>query len=117
MELKTGMQIKIFPETDAEAYTRMINDYGFKAHVYRDHITVGPPRKTPKLDTQKLGELIKRKRKSADLTRAQLADWLEIKEKNIFEWEIGRKQPRRDVMRDLKIILNIKEEELNECRI
>lgn len=117
MELYTGMKIKIFPETDTGAYKRMIKDHGFKSTVYRDHIIVGGRYKKTKLDTLKLAELIKQKRKKKRLTREQLAEKLCITPGTVYEWEIGRKQPRKDVFVDLKTVLNIQAEELEKCLI
>lgn len=117
MELYTGMKIKIFPETDTTAYKRMIKDHGYKSTVYRDHIIVGGRYKKIKLDNNKLASLIKQKRKKAKLTREELAAKLCITPATVYEWEIGRKQPRKDVMVDLKIVLNIQAEELEKCLI
>lgn len=117
MELRTGMKIKIFPETDAEAYVRMIKEHGYTATIYRDHITIGMRRKTNELDKEKLARLIRTKRRAAGKTREEVAAELHTVTKNIFEWEIGTKQPKKENLEKLIKILYIEEEEVEKCRI
>lgn len=117
MTLNEGMLIHIFPDTDAEAYVRMIREYGYRADVYRDHIRVGKPLKFRKLDTVKLSNLIRQKRMLKKMTMTDLANKLATRTETVFGWEMGRSIPRNDFLDDLIIILDITEGELEECRI
>ena len=116
MTLKEGMVIHIFPDTNADAYVRMIREYGYRAEVYKDHIRVGKPLKTRKYDTVKLGRLIRNKRKLQKKSVLDLAEQLQTCTETVHRWEMGRSRPRRDFLEDMIIILDITEGELEECR-
>lgn len=116
MTLREGMLIHIFPDTDAEAYVRMLREYGYRAEVYKDHIRVGKPLKFRKLDTVKLSSLIRRKRMLKKMTMTDLANKLQTRVDTVLGWEMGRSIPRKDFLDDLSIILDITEGEIEECR-
>lgn len=114
MRISQGMTIKIFPDTSVKAYQKFIKEYGFTSTVYKDRIVVGEPLR--QIDRRELGELIKRKRARKKMTRTDLAARLQIREVTVFDYENGTTQPRKDIMEDLKKILNIKEEEIKKCQ-
>jgi hypothetical protein len=116
MILKEGMVIHTFPDTDSEAYVRMIREYGFRAEIYKDHIRVGKPLRFRKLDTVKLSSLIRKKRMLKKMTMTDLANKLQTRVETVLGWEMGRSIPRNDFLDDLIIILDITEGELEECR-
>lgn len=116
MILKEGMVIHTFPDTDSEAYVRMIREYGFRAEIYKDHIRVGKPLRFRKLDTVKLSNLIRQKRMLKKMTMTDLANKLQTRVETVLGWEMGRSIPRNDFLDDLIIILDITEGELEECR-
>lgn len=115
MDLKPGMKIKIFPETNAKSYQKLIRDCGFTSTIYKDRIIVGDP--LGKIDSLKLGKLIKKKRTKKKLTEAELAEKLAIRKETVHDYEIGQKQPRKDILDDIKIALNITEEEIKKCHL
>ena len=117
MILKEGLIIHTFADTDAEAYVRMIREYGYRAEVYKDHIRVGKPLKFRKLDTVKLSSLIRRKRMLKKMTMTDLANKLQTRVDTVLGWEMGRSIPRKDFLDDLSIILDITEGEIEECQI
>lgn len=115
--LYEGEIIKIFPETDVKTYTNWIHDEGFMCYVYRDHIKVGKRiRETRKYDNQKLGNLIRNKRKAKGITRYKLSQLAHVHESTVFEWEMGAKHPRYATIDRLEQILGITKEELERCR-
>ena len=117
MTLREGMLIHIFPDTDAEAYVRMIHEYGYRADVYNDHIRVGKPFKAIKLDSAKFGRLIRMKLKKKNMTMMDLADKLQTNLITVRIWASGSRIPRKDFRDDLIVILDITEGEIEECQI
>lgn len=115
MRIRQGMTIKIFPDTSVKAYQKLIRENGFTSTAYKDRIVVGEPLR--EIDRRELGKLIKSKRARKKMTKTDLAQRLCIKEITVDNYEAGNTQPRRDIMNDLKKVLNIKEEEIKKCRL
>ena len=114
MRISQGMTIKIFPDTSVKTYQKFIKEYGFTSTVYKDRIVVGEPLR--QIDRTELGKLIKKKRARKKMTQKDLAERLCIRQITVSDYESGTTQPRKDIMEDLKKILNIKEEEIKKCQ-
>jgi len=112
-----GMIIKTFPDTDVPAYARMIRSHGYKPIIRRDYIRVGGKIDDGKIDRLKFGNLIFHKRRLKKLKRDDLSRMLCIRTETIFNWELGRTMPKKSVVEDLMIILDITEGEISECRM
>lgn len=117
MILREGMVIHTFPDTDTEAYVRMIREYGYRTDVYEDHIRVGKPLKSVKLDAAKFSRLMRRKLKQKNITMLDLANELQTNLMTVRIWVRGIRIPRKDYRDDLITILGITEGELEECQI
>ena len=55
----------------------------------------------------KIGKFIAERRKSANLTQAQLAEKLNITDRAISKWETGKSLPDSSIMLDLCSVLDI----------
>lgn len=94
MEIFEGMEIKIFPETEKEAYIRLIHENGFHCHIKRDRIIVGNRLRDP-VDKAEGAKRIKDARKLNGLTRQQAASRLGISRDTLVDWEMGRRYPNK----------------------
>ena len=59
------------------------------------------------MDQVKIGKFIAERRKSANLTQAQLAEKLNITDRAISKWETGKSLPDSSIMLDLCSVLDI----------
>lgn len=114
--LYEGERIKIFPDTDIRSYTNWISSQGFSYFIHGEYIVIGRKGKYFTYDAVALGRLICSHRKSKGWDRFDLAEKLNVSEDSVFEWEIGRKQPKEKNLLRLKEILEITKEELNKCQ-
>ena len=117
MKLHTGEKIWTFPDTDVEAYAKMIREEGFQAIITKNYILVGEEKYIGTFDSVALGNLIKTKRLYWGVTRKKMAYHLHITEDTIFNWEIGRTKPQKTNLEAVKKYLGITEGELKECLI
>lgn len=116
MELKEGMRIKIFDNTNVESYRDLIKSCGYRCQVYKTYIRIGEPLKVF-YDNGMLGRLINRKRRAKKMTREDLSKVLLCSTGTIYDWEAGRRRPSNHFMKQLQEILNISMGELEQCRI
>ncbi|MBO5839780.1 MAG: helix-turn-helix transcriptional regulator [Bacteroidales bacterium] len=114
--LYEGEIIKIYPETDVRAYKNWIMDEGFMCKVYFDHIKVGPRFKHKKFEPGELAGLIRKKRNVKGWNRYKLARVMGVREDTVFNWEIGRTQPKPERLEELMKVLEISHDELERCR-
>lgn len=114
--LEEGMKIKIFPETNVSSYIDMIHSLGFNCKKKAEYILITGTRKRD-WDKEKLGRLIRKKRKALHIDREELAKKTKVHEQTVFNWEVGRTVPVPYNINEIKKILDINEEELEECRI
>ena len=93
MNLKTGDVIKIFPDTDVDAYVRAIRDEGFYHTLKKDCIVVG---KQFKILTEKkyFMSVVKYARVHKGLSRSELAKLCGVTEHTVFNWETGYTLPK-----------------------
>ena len=115
--LYEGERIKIFPETQVEAYKTWINDEGFACKIRRDYIEVGKRINHRKFNEVKLGILISSRRKAKGWNRYKLARSVGVHEGTVTNWEIGIREPKRETICKIMEALNITEGELEECRM
>ncbi len=59
------------------------------------------------MDQSKIGRFIAERRKSANLTQAQLAEMLNITDRAVSKWETGKTMPDSSIMLELCAILGI----------
>lgn len=99
MTFFTGEKIKVFKETNTEAYIRVIREYGFKVTQKGEYLIVGErdKRKYGKKDWDKLesaGSRIRFIRKRMYFTAEELAEEIGTKAITIEAWEDGRTIPK-----------------------
>lgn len=114
--MREGEKIKVFSDTDVEAYLRYFNHKGYKCQVEDGYIVVGG-RKIWRYDSKKIGEVIYNKRNNLNMSRGEFAEIMEVTPYTVFTWEAGRFSPRDYYMKKIQEILDISEGELKECRI
>ena len=117
MKLHTGEIIWTFPDTDVEAYAKMIRNEGFNVTITKNYILVGEERIIGSFDSVALGRLIKLKRLAKGVSRITMAEDIRVAQETVFNWEIGRTKPQRANLDAIKKYLNITEGELKECLI
>jgi len=66
------------------------------------------------MDNQKIGNLIKKRRKELELTQQQLADMLGVSFKSVSKWECGNSIPDISILKKVSDVLNITIEDLLE---
>ena len=99
MTFFTGEKIKVFKETNTEAYIRVIREDGFKVTQKGEYLIVGErdKRKYGKKDWGKLdciGNRIHSIRKQMYFTTEELAEEIGTKANTIEAWEYGRTIPK-----------------------
>lgn len=93
MEVSTGDKIKVFKDTDVEAYINYIEiEKGFEAELDGDYIIVGEPY-VKHIDTS-YAKQIKFFRKLRNMSREELAEKCLVTEQTVWNWELGRCIPR-----------------------
>lgn len=112
--IKEGMIIKTFPDTDIRAYTRMIQENGFRPIGGSDYIRVGKPYLYNKIEPRDFAKLLRDKRRAKGIKREELGKMVGVSYQSVFDWEVGRRTPRHETLKKLKFILDISEGEL-EC--
>ena len=101
--IESGMKIKIFPDTNIEAYCRMIRDMGFNCHATSHYIFVDERRSTEKQRTY--GERIRKARLRYGFTREEVAEEIGTSLRNVIEWESGYRTPPKVYMDRIKELL------------
>ena len=92
MKFKKGEQIKIFENTDVDAYVRLIRNAGYKYKVGSEYIKVGE-RNRLTLDRMKVGRMLRIARKKRGISREALSEAIGVLDKTMFEWERGYRVP------------------------
>ena len=91
--IATGMRIKVFPDTDVEAYKNMIADEGYHSKLEGDYIVVGNPFK----DVQRLTAFayrFKETRLRMRVSKEYLAEQIGVTKQTITNWELGIRMPK-----------------------
>ncbi len=116
MYLYENERIKVFPETDVEAYIRYFRNQGYTCHLEGDEIVIGKQIRLT-YNYQGLGSLIYKKRTEKDISRGYFAKMVEVNVDTVYKWEIGQRMPYDFNLQRIVKILGITEEELKECQI
>ena len=116
MSLYEGERIKIFPDTNIDSYIRWIRSQGYLCHVDINEIVVDE-KAFKTIDKVALGKLINQKRTKKKITIGEFADIIQATPRTVFHWEIGRMQPREYFIEQIRDVLEISQEELEQCRI
>lgn len=96
--LKTGMVIKIFPDTYVDSYVNWINEEGFNCKVYRDRIEI-TGRTYKMVDREELGRILRNTRLKKKFSKALMAVRIGVGEESIRSWEAGRRMPSYNNLR------------------
>lgn len=99
-----GMKIKMFPDTDVQAYVDLVKAHGFCVRVANNYVIVGKRKDNKNID---YARIIRNARKENGLSRNQLADRIGVREGTIFNWEIGQTKPSETNINKLRIILGV----------
>lgn len=90
----TGEMIKVFPDTDIQAYTRMIHEAGFHSSLEGEYLIVGNPLVMASEEQRRaLGRKITAQMKEKGYSREQLANELGVKLYTVWDWQLGRNSP------------------------
>ena len=116
MCLYENERIKVFPDTDVEAYIRYFRNQGYLCQLEGDELVIGKRVRLTYKST-KLGKLIYDKRNAKQIPRGKFADMLGVTVDTVFKWEIGQRKPFDYNLNHIIEILEITEEELKECQI
>lgn len=111
-----GMKIKIFPDTDVDAYVRWIRSQGFKCFVHEEDIRVGSRIREANLNPRLTGEVIKVHMKQNKIRKNDLTRILNVSDTAVFDWMYGRRVPSQYYRQDLLELLKITPEEWERCR-
>lgn len=91
--MNTGDKIRIFPETDKNAYKDMIHDLGFNCHIKGNFIIVDKRRRLTDEEKRSIGRKITKAMKEQNLSRKDLAERIQVNEATIWGWQLGRFSP------------------------
>lgn len=86
--IKTGDRIRIFENTDVNAYVRMIKGLGYDCNRTSDYLYVGQK------ITEDLKDRIKKMRLAMYFKRKEIAEELGMPYREYIEWEEGRGIPK-----------------------
>ena len=92
MELYEGMVIKLFPDTDRDAYVKLVRDSGYKCYLKGYSLRIGRKIHEP-VDQEARARKLRQARKLNGLTRAQVAEIIHVSKDTVYSWEIGRTYP------------------------
>lgn len=117
MKFKKGDQIRIFKDTDKEAYGRWIREEGYKYITGSEYITITGKRKYT-LDALKLSRTLRMARKHKGIEREELCKAMGVCYDTMFSWEVGKSTPRTDNLEKYcsYVGLNVKDV-IRECQI
>lgn len=116
MLLQENERIKIFPDTDVDAYIRYFRNEGYSCKVEGNEIVIGKKIRLTYGST-KLGKLIYNKRNEKKISRGEFAEKLGVSVDSVFKWEIGQRKPFDYNLNNIVEILDITERDLERCRI
>lgn len=94
--MKEGERIKLFENTDVNAYIGLVNDMGFHAKLIGNYLYIGKPIKYNRgtVDLVKLGNRIRRARKEKGIDRTALAKLMNVDTQTVYNWERGCQCPK-----------------------
>ena len=99
-----GMKIKIFPETDVNAYTDFIKSKGYSYKVNGNYIMIG--KKTNKEEERRdFAKRLRTARREHKYSRRILADKIGVRENTIYNWEIAYSSPSDKNYKKLRVYL------------
>lgn len=103
----TGEMIKVFPDKDIQAYTRMIHEAGFHSSLEGEYLIVGNPLVMGAEEKRALGRKITAQMKANGYSREKLANELGVNLYTVWDWQLGRNSPNeynREKLRKLGIL-------------
>ena len=96
-----GMEIKVFPDTNIQAYIKMINDEGYDAFYQNNKIYVGKQIKSDfAIDLSKA-------RKKKNMSIQQMADKLQISYTTLLSYEKDKRTPGKYIMGKIKEFMEV----------
>lgn len=109
--MNTGDYIKMFPDSDVDAYIRLVESYGFRSSYKNGYIAVGKAYKDP-ADKKTFAERIIRERKKLKLDQDEFAEYLGVSKTTIYNWELGNRLPGEYNRQQLKKIIGFEVEKI-----
>lgn len=109
--MNTGDRIKMFPDSDVDAYMRLVESYGFRSSYKNGYVTVGKAYNDP-VDKKTFAERIIRERKKLKLDQNEFAEYLGVSKTTICNWELGNRLPDEYNRQQLKKIIRFEVEEI-----
>lgn len=105
--MKTGDRIKLFADTDRQAYVDLIHNMGFKCKVYANSIVVLGKSRYSDEDRMRIAKIINRAMRKKKISRAELAEKLQCHEETVLFWQRGRGIPCKYNLKLLSEILDV----------
>ena len=104
--INEGMKIKIFEDTNIDAYKDLINDLGFRCKLKGEYLIVGAPYKRQLKFA--VGKSIKEARLNSGLTVEDVAKKVNVLRETVCNWEIGESIPNETNREKLKATIGWK---------
>lgn len=98
MRFFQGERIKMYPDTDVQAYLNFIRDSGWNCKTSGEYIIVTTQRGN-NIDRVKLAQVLKDARRKIKTPREKLAKELGVAECTIWSWEVARTIPKGDMLK------------------
>ena len=106
--MREGDKIKMFEDTDVNAYISLVHDMGFRCTIRKNYIVVGRPFNLSEEEKRTIGRSITKAMKKKGLSREMLAERLGIKNSyTIWQWQLGRYLPSDKYRDKLKRVLEV----------
>ena len=117
IKMQTGMKIKIFEDTDVDAYVDYIEECGYECHVKSGYILIGDRKCGFSIDREKLGKILESTRKKKRISREKMSQIVGISESLLFYIEHGMASVKEERIHKLCEVLGLDKEQLLEsCR-
>jgi len=104
--ISEGMKIKVFEDTNIDAYKDLINDLGFRCKLKGEYLIVGAPYKRQLKFA--VGKSIKEARLNSGLTVEEVAKKVNVLYETVCNWEIGESIPNETNREKLKAAIGWK---------
>lgn len=96
MNLKTGDRIKMFEDSNIEAYGDLIENNGFRHRIViikdETFMEVGAPIPSKKIDSRAWAKTFRKSKRKYD--RKEFAKLVGVTEQTVYSWELGRRLPK-----------------------
>ena len=100
--MNTGDKIKIFPDTDVQAYENMLHDMGFSCKRKGAYIYITDKYRYSEEDKKEFGMILSTWMKNNKINGKQLAKKLHYNASTISNWKNGKNIPNYEIKKELR---------------